>query len=205
MKVLFSGPLLIITAHPDDMELMAGGIAARAASQNVDVYSMVISDGCENGDVKIRKNEMMKSARLLGIKEVKLCGCKDGRIAHTIDMVTMVEQYLNDIDPSVVITHTTQDTHQDHKNVCNITLSATRLKPKIVLMGETPSSHLGDNLVYFDITDNIDAKIKALKVYKSQISNGPVDINEVKTLASFRGSKAKVKYAEAFINWRMLL
>jgi LmbE family N-acetylglucosaminyl deacetylase len=205
MKLKFNGPLLIISAHPDDMELMAGGVIARATSQNADVYSMVVSDGSENGTAEIRKKELMRASKVLGIKEVRLCGVKDGNVPHNIEMVKIVESYIKDVNPSVIITHTDHDTHQDHKNVCYITLSAARCKPTIVLMGETPSSNLSENLVYFNISDTMDAKIKALRAYRSQIKNGPVDINSIKTLAAFRGSKVRVKYAEAFTNWRMLL
>lgn len=205
MELKFRGPLLVISAHPDDMELMAGGVIARAISQNADVYSIVISDGSENGNALIRKNELMRASKILGIKEVRLCGVKDGNVPHNIDMVKMVENYINEVNPSVIITHTDKDTHQDHKNVSYITLSAARCRPTIVLMGETPSSNLSENLVYFDITDTMDTKIKALKSYRSQIKNGPVNINSIKMLAAFRGTKVRVKYAEAFTNWRLLL
>jgi LmbE family N-acetylglucosaminyl deacetylase len=205
MKLKFSGPLLIVSAHPDDMELMAGGVIARAVDQNADVYSMVISDGSENGDAMIRKKELTRASKILGIKEVRLCGIKDGNVPHNIDMVKMVESYIEEVNPSIIITHSDQDTHQDHKNVSYITLSAARCRSTIVLMGETPSSNLSENLVYFDISNTMDVKIKALKEYRSQIKNGPIDINSIKTLAAFRGSKVRVKYAEAFTNWRILL
>jgi LmbE family N-acetylglucosaminyl deacetylase len=205
MLKLTSGPILVVCAHPDDAELMAGGIISRAVSNGVEVYSVIISDGCENGEIKIRQKEAHKAARILGIKEIYFCGIKDGRIPHNIEMVNKVEKYLRDIDPSIVITHSDQDTHQDHKNVCNITLSATRRKPEIVLLGETPSTFLNDNLLYFDITDTLENKVKALKAYYSQIKEGPVNIQNIKTLASFRGQRAGTKYAEAFKNWRMVL
>jgi len=187
------------------MELMAGGLVARAISQGLDAYSLVISDGCENGTAVIRKNELMQAAKVLGLKGVRLCGMKDGRIPHNIDMVRMVEDYIDEVSPAMVITHTDHDTHQDHKNVCNITLSAARVKSSIVLLGETPSSYMSENLVYCDISDTLDIKCKALAKYKSQIKDGPINIKEVKTLAAYRGSRVRIKYAEAFVNWRMLL
>jgi LmbE family N-acetylglucosaminyl deacetylase len=205
MELKFNGPLLIISAHPDDLELMAGGVVARAISQNADVYSMVISDGSENGESEIRKSELMRASKILGIKEFRLCGVKDGNVPHNIDMVKMVESYIKEVNPSIIITHTDQDTHQDHKNVSYITLSAARCMSTIVLLGETPSSNLSENLIYFDISDTMDTKVKALKAYRSQIVNGPIDISSIKTLAAYRGSKVRVRYAEAFTNWRMLL
>lgn len=205
MTLQFNGPILVVGAHPDDAELMAGGLISRAVSQGVDVYSVVISDGCENGEIAARQKEARRAAKILGVKEIYLCGIKDGRIPHNIEMVRLVENYMRDIDPSVVITHSDQDTHQDHKNVSYITASASRRKPGIVLMGETPSSYFQDNLVYFDISDYLDNKIKALKTYTSQIKHGPVNLRNIKMLATYRGQKVGTKYAEAFMNWRMLL
>ncbi|MGE5403305.1 MAG: PIG-L deacetylase family protein [Candidatus Doudnabacteria bacterium] len=205
MKLLLEGPLLVIGAHPDDVELMAGGVIGRATSQKADVYSMVISDGGQNGDIEVRHKELKKASKILGIKEVKTCGLKDGEVPHNLETVKMVEKYIKDVNPSVIITHTDEDTHQDHKNVCHISLSAARFQPTIVLLGETPSSYFHDNLVYFNITDSIDRKVKALSMYNSQIRNGPVSIENIKTLAAFRGNRVQVKYAEAFVSWRMLL
>lgn len=205
MKIRLDGPLLVIGAHPDDVELMAGGVISRVSSEKVDVYSLVISNGGQNGDVDIRHNELQKASKILGIKEVWTCGLKDGEVPHTLETVSMVEKYIKDIDPSVIITHTAQDTHQDHKNVCHISLSAARSRPTNVLLGETPSSYLNDNLIYFNITDSIDRKLNALSVYSSQIRDGPVSLDHIRTLAAFRGIKAQVKYAEAFSCWRMLL
>jgi LmbE family N-acetylglucosaminyl deacetylase len=205
MNLQLDRPLLVIGAHPDDIELMAGGLIARVTSNKNDVYSMVISDGGENGDIDIRHKELRRAAKILNIKEVRTCGIKDGKVPHNIDTVRVVEDYIKEVNPSIIITHTDQDTHQDHKNVCHITLSAVRCKPISVLLGETPSSYFNENLIYFDITNMINAKIKALRAYRSQIKNGPVNINSVRTLAAFRGNRASVKYAEAFSGWLMVL
>lgn len=201
----FNGCLLAIGAHPDDIELMSGGLIARTVSQGGEAFAIVISDGCENGSVACRQKEAKVGARVLGIKELHLCGLKDGYIPHTIDMVKMIEHYIKDIQPDTIVTHCDQDTHQDHKNVCHITLSAARRHPHMVLLGETPSSFFSDNLIYIDISENIDRKIKSLKGFKSQINNGPINLNSVKMLAAYRGQKVGTSYAEAFKNWRFLI
>jgi len=122
-----------------------------------------------------------------------------------IETVKMIDSFIRDIQPGIIITHSTEDTHQDHKNVSNITLSSTRRRQSIVLMGETPTSFFNDNLVYFDITDQMKMKIKALKVYLSQIQDGPIRLKNIRTLAGYRGQKIGTKYAEAFKSWRMVL
>lgn len=200
-----NGPILIVGAHPDDCELMAGGLIHRAVSDGVDVYSAVMSDGTENGRMITRQQEVERASKILGIKKVFFCGLKDGMILHNIDTVKIIDNFIKDIQPGIIITHSMDDTHQDHKNVCNITLSSVRRRQNIVLMGETPTSYFNDNLVYFDITNTMEMKMKALRVYLSQIRDGPIRLKNVRTLARYRGQKIGTKYAEAFKNWRMLL
>ena len=205
MFLQLNGPILVIGAHPDDSELMAGGLIHRAISNGVDVYSVVMSDGAENGERATREKEARRAARVLGIKEVHFCGLRDGMISHNIETVKLIDAFIEDIRPGIIITHSTDDTHQDHKTVSNITLSSVRHRHNIVLMGETPTSYFNDNLVYFDITDSLGMKMKALKVYTSQIKDGPIKMRQVRTLAVYRGQKIGTQYAEAFKNWRMVL
>ena len=55
---------------------------------------------------------------------------------------------------------------------------------------------------YVDITDTLDLKLKACKCHKSQIEKfkraGHDMIDNIKTLARFRGIQSNVQYAEAF-------
>jgi hypothetical protein len=70
MNMQLDRPLLVIGAHPDDIELMAGGLIARMTAGKNEVYSMVISDGGRNGDVQVRYRELKRAARILNIKDV---------------------------------------------------------------------------------------------------------------------------------------
>ena len=55
---------------------------------------------------------------------------------------------------------------------------------------------------YVNITDTINSKIESCKYHKSQLkkySNMGIDIiDNIKTLAKYRGNQAKIPYAEAF-------
>ena len=53
---------------------------------------------------------------------------------------------------------------------------------------------------YIDITDYMDSKITALKIYDTELGVPPFprSIENITALATFRGSAAGVKYAEAF-------
>lgn len=200
-----SKSILVIGAHPDDTEIMAGGLISRAVLDGFNVYSVVVSDGCENGEAKIRQEETKEAGKILGLKEIWFCGIKDGTIIHDINMVRLIEKFVREVDPFLIITHSPQDTHQDHKNLCSSVLSAARRRPCSILMGETPSSYISENLVYADITDTIGVKIKALSVHESQIKDGPINLRNIKITSEFRGQNAGVEYAECFVNWRTII
>lgn len=53
---------------------------------------------------------------------------------------------------------------------------------------------------YIDITDCIEDKIDALKIYDTELGEPPFprSIDAVKALATLRGGAAGVRYAEAF-------
>ncbi len=54
--------------------------------------------------------------------------------------------------------------------------------------------------VYFDITETIELKIKALSAYRNVMRNAPHPRSEhaLKSIAAYRGSQSKFIYAEAF-------
>ena len=59
---------------------------------------------------------------------------------------------------------------------------------------------------YVDITETIDAKINALKMYKQELKQfpHPRSLEAVKALAKLRGSQVGVRAAEAFTVLRQI-
>ena len=67
---------LIISPHPDDLEIGMGGTAAKMAEKGVDIASLVVTDGrrstseagfSEDKVAEIRKNEVREAAGILGL------------------------------------------------------------------------------------------------------------------------------------------
>jgi len=198
--------ILVIGAHPDDFEIMAGGTLARWNSEGGKTYTMVMSDGELGGDPTVRRAETKEAAKVLGVKEVFFGALPDGKIAHEIGTIHLIEKKVKELKPGIIITHDPNDTHQDHKNVGLSCLSAARRHPRI-LFGETPSTIPQGKSILIDITDFMNLKMKALKKHESQCykSSEPLLLKQLEALAVYRGSEAGVKYAEAFWVWRLLL
>ncbi len=54
--------------------------------------------------------------------------------------------------------------------------------------------------IYVDISEYLDSKIQAMRIYKNEIGEHPFprSIDSIKALACLRGAEAGVKYAEGF-------
>ncbi len=72
-------PVLIITAHPDDMEVGMGGTVAKLAESHAAITSVVATDGgrapnpfgwTEQQMAEIRKEEALRAAHILGVHDV---------------------------------------------------------------------------------------------------------------------------------------
>ena len=78
---------LFVAPHPDDIEIAVGSTVARLAREGKDVYYLVCTDGRfgtedENVSpetlVKIRRDEQLASAKILGVKDVRFLPFEDG-------------------------------------------------------------------------------------------------------------------------------
>lgn len=197
--------ILVVGAHPDDFEIMAGGTLARWSHEGGTTYAVVMTDGELGGDPSLRRKEATRAAKLLGVKEVHFCGLPDAKIPHNLETIHIIEGKINELQPDIIITHHPSDTHQDHVNVGLSCISAAR-KHVGVLLGETPSTYPEGRYIGVDITDFMDLKLRALKEHRSQYARLRESLlRGLEAQAIYRGHELGVKYAEAFWVWKLLL
>ena len=100
-------------AHPDDLEVGAGGLLARLAAQGVQVIAAVVS---LPSLIAERTKEAARGAAILGAKLAILNPDKGCRVEdipmHQI--VAQMDTLINDVRPDLVITHSAHDLHWDH-------------------------------------------------------------------------------------------
>ena len=87
--------VLVITAHPDDVDFGAAGTIALLVQSGVEVSYCITTDGHQGGEDasisrdemrKIRRKEQSDAARVLGVKEVIYLGKDDGSIVPTLSL-----------------------------------------------------------------------------------------------------------------------
>lgn len=191
--------ILAIGAHPDDLELAAGGTLARLADAGHEIHALIMSDGAVGGDADTRPGEAYAGAAFMRLTECQVIGLPDTQLAqHDGDMVTAIESKLNALNPDLIFTHSSNDQHQDHEAVHWATMRAARRHPAI-LCYESPSvTRQFTPQVFVDIEDYVDAKATAVAVHHDQADKPYMRPEALAGMATFRGAQGKLSKAEGF-------
>lgn len=121
-----------IFAHPDDEVFGPGGTLASFARDGSDVYLICVTDGDagqnSSGEDRslgeIRREELLASAKELGVREVFFLGYKDGTLCNAIyhEIAEKIKVILEGIKPSIILTMENRGVsgHIDHITVSMI-------------------------------------------------------------------------------------
>ena len=144
--------VLAIGAHPDDIELGAGGLIYRLIKDlNATVHFLIITPGIQNPREGFaympvsRKKEAQTAARLLGLGEadVEVLDFEDCRL-HEVQhkLLKAMERKLREGERpyDLILSHAGGDTHADHRAVHEATLSAARAFKGSLLLYQAPST-----------------------------------------------------------------
>jgi LmbE family N-acetylglucosaminyl deacetylase len=213
--------ILAVGAHPDDIELGCAGTLALHKRKGHQVYLLVLTRGEASGDPTIRENECKLAAATIGVDKLFFGNLRDTRITDGIETITTIEEVIATVAPNMVLSHTSKDTHQDHRNTSLASLSAARDVGNVLLY-ECPAALRGMQgnaftpQVFVDVAPVMDLKLKAVAAFDSQASkpymNGKVSTHDpcnncdnhtslssvTASLARFRGFQSGLSLAEAF-------
>jgi len=203
--------ILVIAAHPDD-EVVGMGATIKKLSKKNKVFLCIVTEGAtaqydDKKMMKVRRDACIKSSKLLGISKVKFLDFPD----MGLDMISQLEinkeleKIIEVFKPKVVYTTPSHDLHKDHQLVFASTLVATRpfsSSVKQLLSYECPGpvNQPFRPIVYQNIEKEFSYKLKAFKMYKSEVMKfpHPRSIKAIENLAIQRGVECSLKKAEAF-------
>lgn len=215
--------VMAVGAHPDDIEFLCGGTLAQYVARGDEVFNVVFTNG-DMGHVEIgpeelaeiRTTEAREAAEAIGA-QFRMIGEPDEWLFHDRRTRTLMIDALRWANPDVIITHSPNDYHPDHRTCSDIVFAASFLStvPHIetehAAQQHVPTLYYMDTVggtaftpeEYVDITDTIEIKIKALLCHQSQIKwlkdHDNMDLAEfVRNLAATRGQQCSVPYAEGF-------
>jgi N-acetylglucosamine malate deacetylase 1 len=174
--------ILAFGAHPDDVELFAGGTLAKMAAlgHSTGVVDMTKGELGTRGTPALRKKEAGKAAAVLGLKVRENLGLADGDISVTPEARLKVIRVLRNYCPRIVLTHFWDDKHPDHVNTSRLVAEAVhhsglakintgqkRYRPPVVLYFKLPGNQIPSFVV--DVSDYADQRNAAIGSYRSQL------------------------------------
>ena len=200
--------ILAIGAHPDDIEFGCGGSLIKYADRGHNLFLLIMTEGGLGAPNRIRKAEQLDAQEILGIRRIFWGNYEDTYLEVNKDIINQVETVIAEIKPDFIFCHSPDDTHQDHRHLAQVVISATRYIQN-VLFFEGPTTQNFNPQIFIDISDTIDRKIKALEAHRSQIEKTNIEdltiIELARSTANFRGTQGRVKFAEAFRALRLFI
>jgi LmbE family N-acetylglucosaminyl deacetylase len=193
--------VLAVGAHPDDVEIGAGGLLLKEVRSKNEVYIYILTYGEAGGtDTGTREKEARMSAKAIGAKEIRFGSFKDTKLSPDDDLVNSIEGMINHIEPDLVLTHSIKDEHHDHRAVGLTTIEAARYSPKIFAY-ENPLTKDFVPQHYIDISDVIEEKLKILSLFDTQRNKVYLIPSAIRGLAQYRAYQSRlqsIRFAEAF-------
>jgi len=205
--------ILVLAAHPDDETLGCGATIHKLASEGHNVELVTFTDGVGSrlNDEKNRNPKLKEVAQILGISKFTSGDFPDNSMDSVpiLKLAKFIENNTND-HYDVIFTHHINDLNIDHQLVTKAALAAFRpqrgLKTKIYSYYVPSSTDYNpisnfDGISYFSQGEkNVDAKIRALKIYDNEMREYPHSrsYENVTNLMKVWGSEVGLLYAEKF-------
>lgn len=192
--------LLAIGAHPDDVEIGAGG-SLLAWQQRVSAIDYVIATGAPDREAEAR---VAVSAFLPGVTAgLHFPALPDGRLpSHFDEVKDVLRELAATVDADVVLAPSPADAHQDHRLLGQAV--RTEFRNHLILHYEIPKwdGDLGagaPNLYQGLTPEQIEAKWELLqRHFGSQADRDWFHRDTFVGLAKLRGNECRQPYAEAF-------
>ena len=193
------GRVLAFGAHPDDLEVGAGGLLARLAAQGAEVTMVVVS---VPNRLEERRAEAQAAADVIDADLFVLHDDQPLRVEDIAmhELVCRFDQLIGDVQPDLVITHSANDLHWDHGLVNRATVSALRRTPCDLLSylssPEMNAQARSLGTCFADISGHLDTKLAAITCHTSQLAR--LDLDSTRDLARAIGRMSGHDYAESF-------
>jgi len=197
--------VLVIAAHPDDAELAIGGFISYLSDigKKVTIINFTVSEI----DDEARQKRISAATQAAKIINARLDWAKDKTLDQVEDLlgylcVKEVDRIVALYSPTVVITHTDVDSHEDHVRLSKAVLSSSRRWSADIYTFQpneyrSPVYQTFQPNFFIDTSKYIDSKCEAIDCYNYNSQNfRRLDIDAVRKLDAARGVLCGYDYAE---------
>lgn len=202
------GRILFVTAHPDDLEFMAGGTIPKLIERDNRIFMIILTDGGKQRYapgfyskriVETRRREQIAISKEMGLEKVFFETYRDGYLTFTEGAVEKVERVAGEIDANYIFTFESgkRDGYydSDHDAAGQVGRAAAEninaIEALYFFRAEDPD-------IVIDISDTFEYKMKTLFEftefrYKKRFLRAMHE-----SWAASDGKRIGVTYAEAF-------
>lgn len=208
--------VLVISPHPDDVELCCGGFIAKMSDHGYSVGIVDLTRGelGTEGTAETRMKEATKAAQVLGVQIRENMDFGDCRVSSNFDDARKLSTVIRHHKPKLMIAPYGDGHHPDH-------VAGRRLADKAVFLAKLKKvstefkAHRVSMVAYYmlhesfdpsfivDVTQNYGKKLEAIKAYRSQMAlmlGGGGLLNSIELRDQIYGAKVGVKHGEPFFS-----
>ena len=220
-KTMPERKVIVISPHPDDLEIGMGGTAAKLIDSGAEVVSLVVTDGRRSTSVyglsedevaELRESEVREAVGILGIEYLILLGLEDMKsVENRNRFQSELSGALKRFRPEeIYMPHPEIDKHPTHRAVSSTALVAIRgmsaddltFQPRIWCYEVWTPFGTYDRIE--DISLQMHLKTAAIDAHKSQTdykdyTDGMRGLNRYRAVFSETSGMTIMEYAEVFI------
>ncbi len=193
--------VLVVTAHPDDVDFGVAGSVATWTDAGIEVSYCIVTDGEAGGHDRsvprpemaaTRRAEQTAAAKIVGVTDLHFLGHADGRVEPTLDLRRDISRVIRQVRPQRVVCQSPERiyvriyaSHPDHLAAGEAALCAVYPDarnpfafPELLDEGHEPWSvpevwmmSAREQDAFVDVTDAFDRKLEALRCHVSQHQN----------------------------------
>jgi len=212
--------IIVISSHPDDEILGAGGTILKHIDNGDSVYWLITTNilnlkSYSQEQILKRNKEIEEIKNKVGFKKLFILDYPAANLSSSslISMIPQISSIFNQVKPEIIYCVNRTDAHSDHFFTFNAVMACTKsfrypFIKKVLLyecISETefapaiPERFFQPNY-FINISNYFNDKINLMEVYESELGEHPFprSIRNIKALATFRGATCGVEYAEAF-------
>ena len=192
--------VLVVTAHPDDVDFGAAGTVASWVAKGIDVSYCILTNGDQGGFDNtprdqmgpMRQREQRAAGAVVGVTDIEFLGHRDGHLAPSVALRGEVVRAIRRVRPQRMLIQSPERnwdrigaSHPDHLAAGEIAIQAVYPDarnefafPGLLADGLQPWTVqevwvMGNSrrTHFVDITETIDLKLAALRAHVSQTSH----------------------------------
>ncbi len=217
--------LIIVAAHPDDLETLCGGTVALLVQRGVKIFSV----NCTLGDIgtqdaattrpavaTTRLLEAEEAARILGIEQVASLGHHDGELVADLELRAQIARLYRSTQADTLFTfdpYWAGQIHPDHRAAGQAALDAYMPSKMPLYRPEQlrePGAGLGclkrvflfstarEPDIAIDVTPVYDTKLAACMAHRSQFPKGMENLDWLQGMDEENGKSVGFSRAETF-------